>query len=56
MASAASTPSSDGRSDAVAETPVLNLKEVINITQMLADQVIQSTLGTISQITMSKFH
>ncbi|EKG11491.1 Mediator complex subunit Med13 [Macrophomina phaseolina MS6] len=44
LASAASTPSSDGRSEAFTEAPALNLKEVINITQMLADQVIHSTL------------
>ncbi|KAL1632179.1 hypothetical protein SLS56_003913 [Neofusicoccum ribis] len=49
LASAASTPSSDGRSETVAETPALNLKEIINITQMLADQIIHSTLGKRSE-------
>ncbi|OMP88583.1 Mediator of RNA polymerase II transcription subunit 13 [Diplodia seriata] len=48
LASAASTPSSDGRSEAVADAPALNLKEIINITQMLADQIIHSTLDLIS--------
>lgn len=49
LASAASTPSSDGRSEAVVEPHPLNLKEVINITQMLADQIIHSSLDLIPE-------
>lgn len=56
LASAASTPSSDGRSEAFTEAPALNLKEVINITQMLADQVIHSTLGKEPQNIFSKHY
>ncbi|KAF2139353.1 uncharacterized protein K452DRAFT_360587 [Aplosporella prunicola CBS 121167] len=57
LTSAASTPSSVGSSEAVLEPlpPPLNTKEIITITQLLADQVISTTLDLLPEDNDAEF-